>query len=236
MKSSAFASMFVGFTALGVAFAACSPGTATSPGSAGGGGAASRVSSSGASGGEGGTGAATSSTTASGASGGGDVCTQACEKAESCPAPVCGFMPFDCADPRDECGAQCLLDATCDQIATLPTGSMDRALVGCLLGCQQRGGGGAPPSNRDCGLCALPCLESECVEPACIGWAGCVQLCYRNDPRPTCFRACDAAFPDAVVFYGRAYDCTCSQCVDVCEATIDPCRARPRGTGGMCDP
>lgn len=252
MKSSSFTSMFFACMAAGAALAACSGETVTFPGGSGGtggggsGGATSSSSSSGAAGGGvGGTGNPTSSSTTSsssggGGDGGGDICAQACAKGTECGVPVCDFFPLDCSDPRAECGSQCFLDASCEQIASLPTGSMDRALVSCLTACQQAGGGGggsggAPPDGRACGICSIQnsCLPNCRGDAPCQDWLQCAQECLQNDPQPTCFRACDESFPDAAGSYGDAYICACTSCADDCGDVFDPCNARHSGPRGM---
>jgi hypothetical protein len=144
--------------------------------------------------------------------------------------PVCNFFPLDCGDPTAECGAQCLLDATCEQIETLPTDNRDPQLVACATACRQGGGGGGP-SGQECGICIFQnsCLSACGSDMACQGWQQCAQRCLQDDPAPTCFRDCDASFPAAAGAYGNAYECACTSCVDDCAAVADPCNPARAG-------
>jgi hypothetical protein len=218
----------------GAAFVACSGDTvlnnaattSTSQGSGGQGG----------SGQGGGGGATTTSTTTTTSTGPMNTCTQGCEHASDCGIPVCDYLMIDCANPTPEidCGAQCLLDANCLQILSLPSQNPDPELMGCLLGCQNGGQGGAGGgSTQACQTCLFQnnCIApvQNCMDPDCQGWGMCASDCGQNDPQPACFDACDAQFPGAAPAYTQLYQCACTSCDMDCSALMDPCN---QGSGG----
>ncbi|KYF52285.1 hypothetical protein BE04_10620 [Sorangium cellulosum] len=166
--------------------------------------------------------------TSTGAGGDGDVCDQACARADECGSSVCEQYPVDCSDPQYECVAQCVLDAEeCDNIS-----STDPGFIACVVACSGEEGAGGGNSGADCRACALQegCLTSCLGSTGCQTWLQCAQSCFTDDPSPECFRSCDmaaAADPDSGEeverLYRAAYECTCTSCADTCEAVADPC-------------
>jgi hypothetical protein len=236
MRSRTSSLVFVFCLAASAAFAACSGETTENPGGGGGSGASGSAGTTSST-----TGASTSSTTAAtssgaggdgggGSDGGATVCDQACDKADECGLPVCDALPFDCADPAAECSAQCVADATCEQLESLQSpeeDAVDPELSGCLQECQGSEGG----SSVECLSCTTRngCLDACQDDSACQLWLLCALGCMRDDPQPECFRSCDAsasALPDSEeveALYRAAYECTCTSCADMCEAVADPC-------------
>ncbi|WP_438016432.1 hypothetical protein WMF18_37310 [Sorangium sp. So ce315] len=230
MRGSTSSLVFVFCVAAGAALSACSGETTENPGGGGG------------SGGDGGAGttssttsttstsAATTSaaTTSSGAggdggsAGNGTVCDQACDKAEECTVPVCNILNFDCTDPAAECSAQCVLDASCEQIQSITSDAVDPELAGCLSECQGTEGGG---SGVQCLSCAGQngCLTACALNNTCRPWLECARVCMESDPQPQCFSDCDAAHPDAAELAEAVYSCTCTDCSESCGAVVDPC-------------
>lgn len=165
------------------------------------------------------------------------VCDDACAHAAECGFPVCQFQELDCANPQYECAAQCIVEASCAQIATLPTQNPDPALAACVYGCQGggAGGGGGGPPAQECGTCLF---QNNCLDPIqsctgatdCNAWGQCAQDCGQNDPQPSCFDACDAMYPGAAPAYTQLYQCACTSCETDCMALMDPCNQG--GTGG----
>ncbi|XXT18416.1 hypothetical protein WME94_50130 [Sorangium sp. So ce429] len=236
MRGSTSSLVFVFCVAAGAALSACSGETTENPGGSGG------------SGGSGGaatastttasttttTATTTTTTTSSGAGGdggsnGGDtVCDQACDRAEECMVPVCNLLTFDCEDPAAECSAQCVLDASCEQLQTLAEDAVDPELADCLSGCQGTEGG----SGVECLSCATRsgCLSNCAFDATCQPWLACARTCMESDPQPECFRSCDmTASSDmdtgeaAEMLYRAVYECTCTSCSDACGAVADPC-------------
>ncbi|WP_437936794.1 hypothetical protein [Sorangium sp. So ce341] len=163
----------------------------------------------------------TATSTGAGGAGGGTVCDQACEKAEECMVPVCDLFTFDCADPAAECGAQCVRDATCEQLQSLTGDAVDPELAGCLSECQGTEGG----SGAECLSCAGQngCLTACAFDEDCQPWLLCAQACMESDPQPQCFSDCDTAHPGAEEMADAVYVCACTDCSESCGAVADPC-------------
>lgn len=234
MRGSTSSLVFVFCMAAGAALSACSGETTENPGGGGG------------SGGDGGAGTTSSSTASSttgssttstttaatttssgaggdgGSAGNGTVCEQACDKAEECTVPVCNILTFDCADPAAECSAQCVLDASCEQIQSLSSNAVDPELAGCLSECQGTEGGG---SGVECLSCATRngCMTACAFDATCRAWLECAQTCMESDPQPECFSNCNADHPGAEEMAGAVYDCACTDCSESCGAVADPC-------------
>ncbi|MDC0683937.1 hypothetical protein [Sorangium atrum] len=237
MRSRTSSLVFVFCLAAGAAFAACSGETTENPGGDGGSGASGSAGTTSSTTGASTTGASTGSTTAASSGAGGDggggsdggatVCDQACDKADECGFPVCDALPFDCADPAAECGAQCVVDATCEQLQSLEGDTVDPELAGCLSACQ----GGEGGSAVECLSCSTRngCMDACGDDSACQLWLLCALGCMRDDPRPECFRSCDAAAEagpggeGVEALYRAVYECTCTSCADTCETIADPC-------------
>lgn len=235
MRLSTSSLVFVFCVAAGAALSACSGETTENPGGGGG------------SGGDGGAGTTSSSTSSSststtstsaastsasttssgaggdgGSAGNGTMCDQACDKAEECTEPVCNILTFDCADPAAECSAQCVLDASCEQIQSLSSNAVDPELAGCLSDCQGTEGGG---SGLECLSCTARngCMANCTQDIACLLWLACAQGCMENDPQPECFSRCNAEHSGANELAGAVYDCACTDCSESCGAVVDPC-------------
>ncbi|WP_434043725.1 MULTISPECIES: hypothetical protein [Sorangium] len=231
MRNRTSSLVFVFCVAAGAALSACSGETTENPGGGGG------------SGGDGGAGTTSSTTaattttsaattaaatTSSGAGGDGGgpgsdtVCVQACEKAEECTVPVCNTITFDCADPAAECSAQCVLDASCEQIQSISSDAVDPELAGCLSACQGTEGGG---SGVECLSCAGQngCLSACARDGSCLLWLGCARTCMESDPQPECFSDCNAQYPGAAEMAEAVYACACTDCSESCGAVADPC-------------
>ncbi|WP_437504632.1 hypothetical protein [Sorangium sp. So ce1099] len=230
MRGSTSSLVFVFCVAAGAALSACSGETTENPGGDGG---------SGGSGGAGTTSSTTASTTTTatttttaattssgaggdgGSNGGDTVCGQACDRADECMVPVCNLLTFDCADPAAECSAQCVLDASCEQIQTLAEDAVDPELADCLSGCQGTEGG----SGVECLSCAAQngCMTSCAFDETCQPWLACARTCMESDPQPECFSDCNTAHPGAAEMAGAVYECACTDCSESCGAVADPC-------------
>lgn len=171
----------------------------------------------------------TSTTSTDTSSGVPTICDDACQYAAHCGLDVCGSQELDCAKTEDECAAQCIHDATCAQILTLPTQNPDLPLSACVFGCQD----GGPGTPGYCGVClsSSGCLDpiQNCNDPDCQAWGQCALGCVQNDPQPTCIDACDAQHPAAAPAYTMVDDCACMYCD--CESMMGAC-SQNGGTGG----
>ena len=159
-----------------------------------------------------GTGGGTSS--GSGGAGGnvsGGACEQACDYlATTCGLPnACDLIPgMDCANADNaDCRGQCLLDATCQQIATLPTNSPDPTLQACLQGCQGGGGNCQQCIFQSCGSELQACQQT----PGCVAYIQCIQGCQGD---PSCIDGCLASNPSPQADALSA--CSCSSCANQC--------------------
>ncbi|WP_437305583.1 hypothetical protein [Sorangium sp. So ce388] len=239
MRGSTSSLVFVFCVAAGAALSACSGETTENPGGGGGSGGSGGAGTTSSTTASATTGASTSSTTTAattssgaggdgGSNGGDTVCDQACDRAEECMVPVCNLLTFDCEDPAAECSAQCVLDASCEQIQTLAEDTVDPELADCLSGCQGTEGG----SGVECLSCAAQngCMTGCAFDETCQPWLACARTCMESDPQPECFRSCDmeaasdpATGEEAEMLYGAVYECTCTSCSDACGAVADPC-------------
>lgn len=67
------------------------------------------------------------------ATGCGDECDDACTKIEDCGVPVPANVKCDCDTARDECAADCVNAASCDEIrGTSPNSQYATCLIGCI--------------------------------------------------------------------------------------------------------
>ncbi|HTN85817.1 MAG TPA: hypothetical protein VL242_19090 [Sorangium sp.] len=232
MRGSTSSLVFVFCVAAGAALSACSGETTENPGGGGGSGGSGGAGTTSSTTSSTTTGASTSSTTTAattssgaggdgGSNGGDTVCDQACDRAEECMVPVCSLLTFDCEDPAAECSAQCVLDASCEQIQTLSGNTVDPELADCLSGCQGTEGG----SGVECLSCAAQngCMTSCAFDETCQPWLACARTCMESDPQPDCFSDCNAQFPGAEEMADAAYECACADCSESCGAVANPC-------------
>jgi hypothetical protein len=193
-------------------------------------------------GGAGGAGGAGAGTTGGAGGAMGNLCEQACAKADGCGLPACQFGGIDCGSVGSEydCFSNCILGADCDAINSLATQSPDPALAGCLQGCQGGGGGAGGGgmggggmggagggSQMDCGACLQQndCLPQGCLNSqVCQGWA----LCAYNCADPQCYADCNTQHPNAAQFFEPFYQCACDSCDADC-TYVDACNQ----PGGM---
>lgn len=172
----------------------------------------------------------TSGTTTTTTTGPGNTCEQGCAHAAECGLDICSLANIDCTNPQFDCPAQCLLDATCAQIATIPSGNnMDPALQGCLFLCQGGGQGGGGP-GQECQNCVVQSCASvlqSCSTQDCQDWGQCALNCADSQ----CLTDCNNQFPTAEPYYTQVYGCLCASCDMAC-ATLDPCSQPGGGTGG----
>jgi hypothetical protein len=210
-----------------MAFVGCGDEVTSSSGSGGSGGAG------GSTGGAGGTGntatGGTGNTSTTGGNGGtgntgggtggfANTCEEACAYAVDCGLDACALANISCGNPdaATECAADCVLNASCDEINNVlndPTG----ALGSCVLGCD--GGTGGGPA-ADCGNCVLDagCAPSPC-NGQCPSWLQCISTC----DMPSCFDACDAMYNSTSQAQADLYSCACTNCLADCETIMDPC-------------
>ena len=146
----------------------------------------------------------------------GNMCDQACDKL----AVECGFgnvcdMPpvsnvLNCADPQSDCPAQCVLDASCAAIGSLPTNMPDPVLQSCVQACQG-GSGGAGGGMASCQTCLTnSCLTElaacNVAQSPCAMFIQCGANCAPGDG--ACIKACELAHPSkettAVIQCGTA--------------------------------
>jgi len=164
------------------------------------------------------------------------VCDEACAHAAECGLNICGFQMLDCANRQYECAAECIKDASCEQILSIASGDIDPALGVCLYVCQNGGQGGGGQGEQ-CGTCLF---QNDCLDPIqtcpgatdCDAWGDCASACAQSDPQPSCFDACDAQYPGAAPAYSLVYECGCTSCETDCTSMIDPCNQGGSGAGG----
>lgn len=161
------------------------------------------------------------------------LCNDACDHAAACGIPVCSFIGVNCNSGMDyTCPSQCLLDANCAQINTLPAfpNGSDPALTACLSGCQGGSGGSGGGGVGDCTTCGFMNCQAEggacnadTAPMGCQAWFQCVQGCTDA----ACVADCDMMNPNATPESTNLRNCLCGNCSAEC-GTIGAC-----GQGGM---
>lgn len=172
-------------------------------------------------------------TTNNGGSGGaipGTPCEQVCSNVETCFGVSCETAGLDCNNPQFDCPAECLQNASCDELVATFNQNPPPEIAACIGECQGgEGGAGGGPPQQGCVQCLFQnqCLQPCMNQPGCQGWAPCAQNCQD----PSCFADCNAQFPEAEPFFSQIYECACANC-EGCDAPMDPCNQGAGGSAG----
>lgn len=176
----------------------------------------------------------------------GDPCMNACAHVQQCfGIDVCAMlgMQLDCSNPQYACMADCLNSKTCSQISF-------QTFQQCQTQCQGTMGDGGTTTNdggtttTDGGTASAQacqqCTQQGCFQalggcfqtptcasqnPGTMTWLSCALNCNQQNPTPSCYKACDAQFPNAASGYQPVYACECQKCTNECGTISDPCGA-----------
>jgi hypothetical protein len=153
------------------------------------------------------------SSSASGSGGGGQLCEKACAKVLECGAEACPPEYLDCSMPNPvyECRGQCVLDANCAQILSIPTGNPDPALVACAEACGQGSASSSSSSSAS--------SSSSSSSGAGGADAGACSTCAAHLNGVPADPPCAAAQPyvDALLTCACQFNCP-TECAAVCAA------------------
>lgn len=183
-------------------------------------------------GGQGGAGGTTGTGGQGGSNMSAQLCNDACDHATMCGIPVCSFIGINCNSGMDyTCPSNCLLNASCAQIGTLPNfPNADPMLMACLNNCQGGQGGAGGGGVGDCTVCGFMNCQAEggaCnadTSPmGCQAWFMCIQGCTDA----ACVADCDMKNPGAPPESDILRNCLCTSCATEC-GSIGACG----GTGG----
>ena len=159
------------------------------------------------------------------------ICKDACDHATACGIPVCSLIGINCNSATDyTCPSQCLLDASCAQIGTIPAfPNIDPTLQACLNACQSGDAG-----TGDCTTCGFMNCQAEggacnadTAPMGCQSWFMCIQAC--SDA--ACVADCDTKNPGAKPESDNLRTCLCGQCGTEC-ASLGACGMGGAGGAG----